>query len=121
MTAISPIFPRPIEATERLPDRSGLQAWPGGLSAGLVLHTVTFRIDAMGAVDEAIQDGADSGWVADPLTPTGHRKRAGNERRTTTIAVLEDFLRMDAVMQMRDRLSQTLVIRPLMPALIRWI
>jgi hypothetical protein len=73
------------------------------LSADLALHTVTGRLDAIGVVDEAIQDGVDIGWVADPLAPAGHWKRAANERRATTTAVFENFLRMDAVMQVRGQ------------------
>ncbi len=45
----------------------------------------------MGVVDEAIQDGVGIGGVTDDAVPGGYGKLAGDDGRSTAIAVLEDF------------------------------
>jgi hypothetical protein len=45
----------------------------------------------VGVVDETIQDGVGIGGVADDAVPGGDGKLAGDDRRSTAVAVLEDF------------------------------
>ena len=45
----------------------------------------------MGVVDEAVEDGVGVGGVADEPVPVGDGDLAGDERRSSAVAVLEDF------------------------------
>jgi hypothetical protein len=45
----------------------------------------------MGVVDETVQDGVGIGGVTDDTVPCGYGELAGDDRRTTAVAVLEDF------------------------------
>ena len=45
----------------------------------------------MGVVDETVQDGVGIGGVTDDTVPGGYGELAGDDCRTTAVAVLEDF------------------------------
>ncbi len=45
----------------------------------------------MRVVNEAIEDGVGVGRIADDLMPGGNRKLGGDDRRSTPIALFEDF------------------------------
>ena len=49
------------------------------------------EFDAMGVVDEAIEDGVGVGGIADDLMPGGDGKLRGDDRRSAPIALFEDF------------------------------
>jgi len=49
------------------------------------------EFDAMGVMDEAVQNGVGVSWVADDLVPGGQRELGCDDRRPAAIPLLEDF------------------------------
>lgn len=49
------------------------------------------QIDAIGIVNEAVQDGIGQGWVTDYFIPTVHGDWARDEDRSTIVAVRDAF------------------------------
>ena len=49
------------------------------------------QLDAVGVVNEAIEDGVGVGGIADDLMPGRHGKLRGDDRRSAPIALFEDF------------------------------
>ena len=62
-----------------------------GLFAARAAQAVAGEFDAMGVVDEAVEDGVGVGGVADDVVPGGHGKLGGDDRRSTPVAFFEDF------------------------------
>src|SRR5690606_7506383 len=54
-------------------------------------HGSSFQGDAVGVMDEAVQDGIGKGGVPDDLMPGVEGELAGDEGRATAVAVLEHF------------------------------
>ena len=54
------------------------------------------QVDAMGVVDEAVEDGVGEGGVADHLVPCVDRHLAGDDGRAPSVAVLEDLQQVRA-------------------------
>ena len=49
------------------------------------------QLDAVGVVNEAIEDGVGVGGIADDLMPSGDGKLRGDDRRSAPIALFEDL------------------------------
>jgi hypothetical protein len=49
------------------------------------------ELDAMGVVDEAVQDGVGVSGVSNNLIPGGQGKLGGDDRRSAAVSFLEDF------------------------------
>ena len=62
--------------------------------AGVASHGFAAHFDAMGVVDEAVEDGIGVGGITDHFMPSGDGELAGDERRAAPISVLEDFEQM---------------------------
>ncbi len=56
------------------------------------------EIDAVGVVDEAVEDGVGIGGVADKAMPVGDRDLAGDESGFAPVAVFEDFQKVMAAL-----------------------
>jgi hypothetical protein len=54
------------------------------------------EIDAMGVVDDAVEDGVGVGRVTDDLVPFVDRDLAGEDGRATAVAFFEDFVEVAA-------------------------
>ena len=61
------------------------QAWP-------------FEFDAMGAVDDAVQDRIAEGGVADEIMPTIDGNLAGDQQGALLVAVIDDFEQIPALL-----------------------
>src|SRR5579862_634346 len=67
--------------------RSSLSAFPFPVAP----QTLAGQFDAMGVVNEAVQDGVGVCRVRYDLMPAVHGKLGGDDRRETAIALFEDF------------------------------
>ncbi len=67
--------------------RSSLSAFPFPVAP----QTLAGQIDAMGVVNEAIQNGVGVCWVRDNFVPAIHGKLRGDDRRAAAITLFEDF------------------------------
>jgi len=57
----------------------------------LLAQTVALELQAMGVVDDAVEDGVGESGLADQVMPAVDRDLTGNQRSATAIAVLDDF------------------------------
>ena len=62
-----------------------------GLFAARAAQAFTCELDAMGIVNEAVQDGVGVSWVSNDVVPGCHGKLGGDDRRSAPIALFEDF------------------------------
>src|SRR6202022_826436 len=62
--------------------------WSGLL---LLSEALSFEFDAVGVVDEAIEDGVGDGGISDDFVPAIHGQLAGDDDRTGFISVLDDL------------------------------
>ena len=67
-----------------------------GWSRSRPAQAVADQIDAMGVVDEAIEDGIGVGWVTDDLVPFVDRHLAGEDGRASAVAFFEDLVEIAA-------------------------
>ena len=61
-------------------------------------HAVAFEADAVGIVDDAVQDGIGDGGFANHVVPLGDRQLGGDEGRFAPIALLKDFQKIEALL-----------------------
>ena len=61
------------------------------LFALVAAHAFAGEFDAVGVVNETVQDGVGIGRIADYLVPSVYRKLGGNHRGVVSVAFLEDF------------------------------
>jgi hypothetical protein len=54
-------------------------------------HAFAGEFDAVGVVNETVQDGISVGGIADDLVPSVDWKLGGNHRGTASVAFLDDF------------------------------
>ena len=54
-------------------------------------HAFSLDVQAMGVVDEAVEDGVGERGIADDLVPLLDRNLAGDQDRGALMAILEDF------------------------------
>src|SRR5262245_53721445 len=50
-----------------------------------------FELEAVGVMDEAIEDGIGEGGIADEIVPGFDRELAGNQRRRAAMSILDDL------------------------------
>ena len=51
----------------------------------------SLELDAMGAVDDAIEDGIAEGRVPNEFVPAAHGNLAGHQERALLVSVVDDF------------------------------
>ena len=54
-------------------------------------QALSTELDAIGVVDDAVEDGVGDGGVADDVVPVFDRQLAGNEDRSGVVAILDDL------------------------------
>ncbi|MBB4383660.1 hypothetical protein GGD61_008365 [Bradyrhizobium sp. SBR1B] len=64
----------------------------------LLSHAVAAKLDAVGIVDEAIEDGVGDGWVADEVVPVIDGDLTGDEGRAAGVSVLDDLEEIAALL-----------------------
>ena len=57
----------------------------------LLTERITAQLDAMGVVDDAVEDGVGQSWIADQVVPAVDWDLAGDQRGAASVAVLDDF------------------------------
>ena len=62
-----------------------------GLFASGAAQALAGEFDAMGVVNEAVQDGVGVSGVPDNLMPGGQRELGGDDRRSAAVSLLKDF------------------------------
>jgi hypothetical protein len=62
-----------------------------GLFAAHAAQAFACELDAMGIMNEAVQDGVGVSWVSNDVVPGCHGKLGGDDRRSAPIAFFEDF------------------------------
>jgi hypothetical protein len=62
-----------------------------GAAGGPAAHGFPLELDAIGVVDEAVEDGVAEGRVGDPLVPGEHRQLAGDDGCGAAVAVVDDL------------------------------
>ena len=64
-----------------------------GLSQALSLE-----VDAVGVVDESVEDGVGDGGIADELVPAIDGQLAGHDDRSRLVSILDDFEEVAALL-----------------------
>jgi hypothetical protein len=54
-------------------------------------HAVSLEDEAVGVVDEAVEDGVGDGGVGDDLVPMLDRHLTGDDGRSALVAIIDDF------------------------------
>ncbi len=67
----------------------------GGFSLS---QTVALETDAVGVVDDTIQNGICDRGLADHVVPFDHGQLGGDQRGFSAIALLEDFQKIEALL-----------------------
>ena len=57
-----------------------------------------FEIDAVRAMDDAVEDGVGEGGIADHLVPAIDRDLAGDQQRAPVVAVIDDLEQIAALL-----------------------
>jgi len=73
-----------------------ISMWSSGGVGLLTPHGIAAEFDAMGVVNEAIQNGIGVGRIPDQIEPACHGELAGHHGGAATVAVLEDLEQMVA-------------------------
>ena len=60
-------------------------------------HRVAVEFEAIGVVDQAVEDGIGKGWFIDDVVPCSDRQLAGDQDRAVAVAVLDDFHQVAAL------------------------
>ena len=68
-----------------------------GLSAALFAHRFAFKLDAVGVMDQAVEDAIGNGGITDLLMPMGDRCLRGKDQRAALITVVADFEEITAL------------------------
>ena len=71
-------------------------------------HAVAVEFDAIGVVDETVEDGVGDGGIADDLVPALDRHLAGENDRAGVVAILDDLQEVAALLG-RERLWSPIV------------
>ena len=59
----------------------------------------TAQIDAMGAVDDAVENGVGQGGIADHLVPSIDRDLAGDQQRSPIVPIVDDLEQIAALLR----------------------
>jgi hypothetical protein len=70
----------------------------GDLGGAPLAQAVAFKLDAVGVVDNAVEDGVGQRRVADDLVPALDRQLAGDQQRADVVAVLDDLQQIAALL-----------------------
>jgi hypothetical protein len=70
----------------------------GGRRRSLFSHAVAGKFDAVGIVDEAVEDGIGNGRIADHVVPVIDGNLAGDDRRSLLVSILDDFQEIAALL-----------------------
>src|SRR6266853_1589092 len=70
----------------------------GGFWPVLLAQAVAAELQAMGVVNDAIEDGVGEGGLADQVMPAVNRDLAGDQRGAAAIAVLDNFQHVVALL-----------------------
>ena len=70
----------------------------GVLLSLLSAQGVAAQLDAMGVVDDAVEDGVGQSWVADQVVPAVHGDLAGDQRGAAAVAILDDLQQVVALL-----------------------
>jgi hypothetical protein len=77
---------------ERISSGGGMVAAFSRRTDGLPLvQAGSLQLDAVGAMDDAIQDRVTNGWIAHEFMPAPHGNLAGHQQRPLPVAVLDDL------------------------------
>src|SRR5580765_2589777 len=57
----------------------------------LLAQALAAQFDAIGVVDDPIEDGVGQGGIADEFVPAIDRKLAGDDQRAGVVAILDDL------------------------------
>jgi hypothetical protein len=63
-----------------------------------VFAAVAGKFDAVGIMDEAVEDGIGNGWIADHVVPVIDGNLAGDDRRTLLVSILDVFQEIAALL-----------------------
>ncbi len=80
----------------------------GQVGGAPLAHAVAVELDAVGVVDDAIEDGVGQGGIADDLVPALDRQLAGDQQRAGVVAVLDDLEQIAALLG-AERLGSPIV------------
>src|SRR5271157_1720033 len=81
------IAPSPAAVATRLIER-----WRTSPAAKEPLaQALAGQLDAIGVVDDAVEDGVGERWDADQIVPAVHGNLAGDDERAFVVAILDDF------------------------------
>src|SRR4051794_38179346 len=58
----------------------------------------TFEIDAMGTMDDAVENGVGQGGIANHLVPAIDRDLAGDQQRSPVVAIVDDLEQIAALL-----------------------
>src|SRR5947209_4667659 len=75
-------------------------AWSSGDGFGrlLLAQTVALELQAMGVVDDPVEDGVGEGGLADQVVPAVDRDLAGDQRGAAAVAFFDDFQHVVALL-----------------------
>jgi len=76
----------------------GLRQARSGPGPLLFAQAGALQLEAVGAVDDAVQDGVAERQIADHLVPAGHGNLAGDQQRTLVVAVVDDLQQVPALL-----------------------
>ena len=62
-----------------------------GALGGDLSHAVSLEGEAVGVVDEAVEDGVGDGRIGNDLVPLLDRHLAGDDGRSALVAIVDDF------------------------------
>ena len=85
-----------------------VQSSGDGFDGALFAQAVAAELQAMGVVDDAIENGVSERWLADQLMPFVDWDLAGDQRGAATVAVFDDFEHVVALFG-PDRLEAPIV------------
>src|SRR5262249_42106035 len=80
----------------RVGNRRSLGFLLSGLAA-LLAERLAFQLDAIGVVNQAIQDAIGNGGIADLFVPVGHWHLRGQDQGAALVAVITDFQEIAAL------------------------
>jgi hypothetical protein len=66
-------------------------------------HAFSFQDEAVGIVDEAVEDGIGQGRVADDVMPVLDRNLAGDDGRRAAVSIVDDFEEIAALLDGHGR------------------
>ena len=69
-----------------------------GARSFFLSHAVAFKGDAVGVVDDPVEDRVSDGGLADHVVPFGNGQLGGNQGRFAPVALFKDFQEIEALL-----------------------